>query len=71
MKVVFVLFAMITSVILFIKKVLGKSKTKELVIFSRYPCPGTTKTRLIPDLGTENAAYAQLKMVSRLMFINL
>ncbi len=34
----------------------------ELVIFTRYPQPGTTKTRLIPAIGAERAAELQRKM---------
>jgi rSAM/selenodomain-associated transferase 2/rSAM/selenodomain-associated transferase 1 len=33
-----------------------------LIIFTRYPTPGTTKTRLIPALGPEGAAELQRKM---------
>jgi len=35
---------------------------KRLIIFTRYPEPGTTKTRLIPLLGAEGAADLQRKM---------
>jgi len=34
-----------------------------ILVFSRYPNPGTTKTRLIPDLGPDGAAYCQLLLV--------
>ncbi len=34
-------------------------KTNRLAIFTRYPEPGTTKTRLIPALGAEGAARLQ------------
>lgn len=33
-----------------------------LIIFTRYPTPGTTKTRLIPALGTEGAAAFHRRM---------
>ncbi len=33
-----------------------------LIIFTRYPAPGTTKTRLIPSLGAEGAAALQRAM---------
>ena len=36
--------------------------TKRLIIFTRYPEPGTTKTRLIPLLGAKGAADLQQKM---------
>lgn len=38
-----------------------------LIIFSRYPQPGTTKTRLIPALGAEGAAALQRCMAERLV----
>lgn len=38
------------------------NSNKKLVIFTRYPEPGTTKTRLIPVLGTEGAADLQRRM---------
>ncbi|OWF56872.1 uncharacterized protein LOC110451009 [Mizuhopecten yessoensis] len=38
-----------------------------IVIFSRYPRPGTTKTRLIPSLGPEGAAYCQLLMTDHIL----
>ena len=36
--------------------------TETLIIFSRYPEPGKTKTRMIPALGAEGAAELQKKM---------
>ena len=36
--------------------------TETLIIYSRYPVPGKTKTRMIPALGAEGAAELQLKM---------
>jgi len=38
-----------------------------LVIFTRYPTPGTTKTRLIPALGAEGAATLHRWMVERMV----
>ncbi|MEM1172311.1 MAG: TIGR04282 family arsenosugar biosynthesis glycosyltransferase [Cyanobacteria bacterium P01_H01_bin.35] len=35
---------------------------EQLIIFTRYPEPGKTKTRLIPALGAEGAANLQSKM---------
>ncbi|WP_315790562.1 TIGR04282 family arsenosugar biosynthesis glycosyltransferase [Fischerella sp. JS2] len=35
---------------------------QHLIIFTRYPEPGLTKTRLIPALGTEGAANLQRQM---------
>lgn len=34
-------------------------KAAHLIIFTRYPVPGQTKTRLIPALGAEGAATLQ------------
>jgi rSAM/selenodomain-associated transferase 1 len=36
-----------------------------LIIFTRYPAPGKTKTRLIPALGVQGAAALQKKMTER------
>lgn len=54
---------MLVSVLVYFKKIYHQTKSKELLIFSRYPTPGTTKTRLIPKLGEECASYVQLLMV--------
>ncbi|MEB3339741.1 TIGR04282 family arsenosugar biosynthesis glycosyltransferase [Okeania sp.] len=35
---------------------------QQLIIFTRYPEPGTTKTRLIPALGAKGAANLQVQM---------
>ena len=59
---------MIVSVLVYFKKIYRKTKSKELLIFSRYPTPGTTKTRLIPKLGEECASYVQLLMVCILIY---
>lgn len=37
-------------------------KQQRLIIFTRYPEPGRTKTRLIPVLGAEGAAQLQQRM---------
>ncbi|MEB3225284.1 MAG: TIGR04282 family arsenosugar biosynthesis glycosyltransferase [Synechococcus sp.] len=34
----------------------------QLIIFTRYPIPGQTKTRLIPALGAEGAAHLQRQL---------
>ncbi len=36
--------------------------SQHLIVFTRYPVPGTTKTRLIPALGAEAAADLQRQM---------
>lgn len=38
------------------------SVRKKLILFTRYPKPGKTKTRLIPALGAEGAANLQRQM---------
>jgi len=40
---------------------------KHLIVFTRYPEPGTTKTRLIPLLGAEGAADLQKKMTEHML----
>jgi len=40
---------------------------EHLIIFTRYPEPGQTKTRLIPALGAEGAAELQRRMTERLL----
>ena len=40
----------------------GEAVTESLIIFTRYPKPGKTKTRLIPALGAEGAANLGRKM---------
>lgn len=41
---------------------------QHLIIFTRYPEPGRTKTRLIPKLGAEGAANLQREMTERTLF---
>ncbi len=45
----------------------GHVEPNELRIFTRYPRPGTTKTRLIPALGREEAADLQRRMTEFLI----
>ena len=40
---------------------------QRLILFTRYPEPGRTKTRLIPCLGPEGAADLQRRMTERLL----
>ena len=40
---------------------------ERLILFTRYPEPGTTKTRLIPLLGPEGAAALQRRMTAHAM----
>ncbi|MFC1879895.1 TIGR04283 family arsenosugar biosynthesis glycosyltransferase [Thermodesulfobacteriota bacterium] len=40
---------------------------KRLIIFTRYPEPGTTKTRMIPVLGAEGASDLQRRMTDHLV----
>ena len=40
---------------------------EQLVVFTRYPEPGATKTRLIPVLGPEGAAKLQRQMTEHLL----
>ena len=41
--------------------------TERLIIFTRFPEPGTTKTRLIPALGAHGAADLQRRMTERML----
>ncbi|WP_019504067.1 TIGR04282 family arsenosugar biosynthesis glycosyltransferase [Pleurocapsa sp. PCC 7319] len=43
--------------------------TETLIIFSRYPEPGKTKTRMIPALGAEGAAELQRQMTEHMLTI--
>lgn len=43
------------------------SDLTQIIIFTRYPEPGTTKTRLIPAIGSENAALLQKKMTEKIV----
>jgi rSAM/selenodomain-associated transferase 2/rSAM/selenodomain-associated transferase 1 len=44
-----------------------EASAKRLIIFTRYPEPGKTKTRLIPVLGKRGAAELQRRMTEHLM----
>ncbi|XP_056001123.1 uncharacterized protein LOC125655392 isoform X2 [Ostrea edulis] len=47
---------------------LRKPQNKKVIsVFTRYPSPGVTKTRLIPCLGEEAAAYAQRRMTEHIL----
>ena len=46
---------------------MSESIRKRLVIFTRYPGPGSTKTRMIPELGAEGAADLQRRMTNHLV----
>jgi glycosyltransferase A (GT-A) superfamily protein (DUF2064 family) len=39
----------------------------KLIVFTRYPVPGKTKTRLIPDLGPVNAADVHRKLTENII----
>jgi len=41
--------------------------SKRLILFSRYPEPGTTKTRMIPKLGNKGAAELQRQMTEHIV----
>ncbi len=41
--------------------------SQRLVVFTRYPEPGKTKTRLIPGLGAEGAATVQRQMTEHML----
>ena len=43
------------------------SMKRRLIVFTRYPEPGQTKTRLIPALGTEGAAELQRQMTEYIL----
>jgi rSAM/selenodomain-associated transferase 1 len=44
-----------------------KGFQEEIIIFSRYPQPGLTKTRLIPELGADGAANIQRTMTEQIV----
>jgi rSAM/selenodomain-associated transferase 1 len=45
---------------------MSESFHERLIIFTRYPDPGITKTRMIPELGAEGAADLQRRMTEHL-----
>ena len=46
---------------------MSESFRERLIIFTRYPEPGTTKTRMIPALGAEGAADLQRKLTDHVV----
>ena len=46
---------------------MSASCRKRLIIFTRYPEAGTTKTRMIPALGSGGAADLQRRMTDHLV----
>lgn len=44
-----------------------KQEQEICIIFSRYPRPGSTKTRLVPQLGSEGAAALQRAMTEKVI----
>jgi len=46
---------------------IGEAARERLIVFTRYPRPGTTKTRLIPLLGEIGAARLQRRMTELLV----
>ena len=45
----------------------NKTISDKLIIFTRYPVPGKTKTRLIPDLGPAGAAEVHRKLAEKII----
>jgi uncharacterized protein len=45
----------------------GRHHRECLIVFTRYPEPGTTKTRLIPQLGRRGAADLQRQMTEHIL----
>ncbi len=48
-------------------KAMPQGSRKRLILFTRYPEPGTTKTRMIPKLGAEGAAELQRQMTRHIV----
>ncbi|XP_063400703.1 uncharacterized protein LOC134685154 isoform X1 [Mytilus trossulus] len=69
MLLVYVFGTMLVSMFIYFKKIFRRTRNKELIVFSRYPIPGTTKTRLIPAVGEDCAAYCQLRMTDHILNI--
>ncbi len=42
-----------------------KNNKNRIIIFGRYPVPGSTKTRLIPELGRAGAAEVQRQLTEK------
>jgi rSAM/selenodomain-associated transferase 2/rSAM/selenodomain-associated transferase 1 len=49
------------------KSAMPEKRNERLIIFTRYPEPGKTKTRLIPTLGKQGAADLQRRMTEHLI----
>ena len=49
------------------RKIKSNHKSKHLLVFTRYPEPGSTKTRMIPLLGSKGAAKLHRQMTEHLM----
>ena len=45
---------------------MSENSRQRIIIFTRYPEPGTTKTRMIPELGPEGAAELQRQMTEHI-----
>src|SRR5947207_15455548 len=45
----------------------GVMSREKLIVFTRFPQPGRTKTRLIPLLGAEGAAQLQRDMTEHIL----
>jgi len=45
-----------------------RPRRERLCLFTRYPAPGTTKTRLIPKLGKKGAADLQREMTTHIFY---
>ncbi|XP_064605090.1 uncharacterized protein LOC135470208 [Liolophura sinensis] len=56
-----------TSIWYFQKYQRQQKKRRCVMIMSRYPSPGSTKTRLIPTLGEKGAAVVQLYMTEKIL----
>ncbi|HDY88658.1 MAG TPA: DUF2064 domain-containing protein, partial [bacterium] len=52
----------------FISNIMPRKTSERLIVFTRYPQSGQTKTRLIPKLGPDGAAELQRKMGIHTMF---
>jgi rSAM/selenodomain-associated transferase 2/rSAM/selenodomain-associated transferase 1 len=48
-------------------KFMPEDSRERLIVFTRYPEPGTTKTRMIPELGAEGAAELQRQMTEHIL----
>lgn len=44
-----------------------KDNAEIIIFYTKYPCPGYSKTRLIPELGPEGAANLQRNMSSQIL----